>query len=193
VGDIIVSTTKDRKTTLAYLLAGTWKPTHVGVVVAKPDGELAVLEAVGGDEKCVKWDSLALRPGRPTDAMLWVRQPMTPLSALQSERLTQFAQRVVGKPYAMARVGLFTTPLRARGPVRTYFIGRPKDDRNKYFCVDVILDGFAAAGVLPPNKLRPGATFPRDLFTDRSTNPFLRKYPPLADGWTPPARWLPGD
>ncbi len=38
---------------------------------------------------------------------------------------------------------------------------------------------------------RPSATFPRDLFFDRSLNPYLNRHPPLGDGWDPPALWTP--
>jgi hypothetical protein len=45
-------------------------------------------------------------------------------------------------------------------------------------------------GLLAKETTRPSATYPEDMFFDRSNNIFLNRYFTLADGWHPPARWV---
>jgi hypothetical protein len=45
-------------------------------------------------------------------------------------------------------------------------------------------------GLLDPATTRPSATYPRDLFFDKSMNRFLSEHFTLADGWLPPAWWV---
>ena len=46
-----------------------------------------------------------------------------------------------------------------------------------------------AAGLLDPERTRPSATYPCDLFFGRSYNPFIDKHLDVNAGWHPPARW----
>src|SRR5207248_2542138 len=86
------------------------------------------------------------------------------------------------------------TPFRSRGPVRTYFMGKPKGgDRKSYFCSELVCEACVAAGLLDPQRTRPSATYPRDLFFGRSYNPFIDKHLDVNECWRPPARWLPAE
>ena len=189
-GDVLLSTTKNFQATLKYLFAGSWKPTHAGVVVRTRAGSLAVLEAGGARSHEVRLVPLEERPLRPSDAKLWIRRHDGPLTPEQSARLTEFAETVNGRRYDYRRQLLLATPLRTRGPIRTFFLGKPEGIVDKYFCSQVVVEALAYAGAIDPTLARPSATFPRDLFFDRSLNPFLNRHPTLAAGWAPPALWV---
>jgi hypothetical protein len=46
-----------------------------------------------------------------------------------------------------------------------------------------------AAGLLDPERTRPAAMYPRDIFMDRSPNLFLNRIMHFKECWHPPARW----
>ena len=102
-GDVIFSTTDNRLATARYALALTCRPTHVGIVVRMPGGELGVLEAGGGDSHLTRTTTVPERFARATDKAIWVRRPLTPLTAEQSAALSEFANAVEGRPYASRR------------------------------------------------------------------------------------------
>jgi hypothetical protein len=189
-GDVVFSTTDKRIATARYALALTWRPTHVGIVVRMPGGELGVLEAGGGDSHLTRTTALPDRFSRATDKAIWVRQPLTPLTAEQSASLSQFAETLEGRPYASLRQNLLGTVFRARGPIRTMFIGGPKGLRDDYICSEAVLESLVWSGVINAETARPSATFPRDMFFDRSPNPYIHAHPPLKCGWKPPALWV---
>ena len=81
------------------------------------------------------------------------------------------------------------TPLRYRGPLRTYVMGGPKGEHFSYFCSELVLETCVHVGLLPAATTRPSCTYPRDLFFDHSPNVFLNTYFTLAPDWLPPARW----
>ena len=68
-------------------------------------------------------------------------------------------------------------------------MGRPRFDRNSYFCSELVMEALVNAGLVDPRTTRPSATYPRDIFLDRSANPYLDKHLKLAPCWDPPARW----
>src|SRR5262249_32918889 len=120
---------------------------------------------------------------------VWVRRRRMPLTAEQSARLTAFAEAQAGKPFAVLRLMGQLTPFRSRGPVRTWFVGRPHGERRSYFCSELVLEACVAAGLLDPVTTRPAATYPRDLFFGRSLNLYLDRHLCLEPDWDPPARW----
>jgi hypothetical protein len=73
--------------------------------------------------------------------------------------------------------------------LRTYFVGKPRGDRGGYFCSELVLEACVAAGLLDPKRVRPAASYPRDLFFGRSFNPFIDRHLDVNEGWCPPARW----
>lgn len=188
-GDLILSTTRSVPATLRYLLALTWRPTHAGVVVRTPDGGFGVLEAGGGGEHTTRVTPLADRFAREADRAIWVRTLRAPLTPEQEAELTEFAGVVSGRPYATRRQVAQATPFRSRGPLRTFALGRPKGVRDSYICSEVVIEALVAVGVMDAGTARPVATYPRDMFFDRSPNLYLRRHPPVADRWEPPALW----
>ncbi|MCS7046883.1 MAG: hypothetical protein NZO58_11050, partial [Gemmataceae bacterium] len=99
------------------------------------------------------------------------------------------AMRCDGKWFALQRLGLQLTPFRARGPLRTAWMGKPNPNRISYFCSELVAEACVYAGLLDPETTRPSATYPRDLFLDRSINPYINRHLKLAPDWDPPARW----
>jgi hypothetical protein len=190
-GDIMLATDHSRFWAIAHNLALTGHPHHSGIVFALPDGQLGVLES--GPHDTLHVELLRLLPNLreyEEEGPVWIRQRAVPLTQDQSARLTAFALSASGKRFAVLRIVAQITPFRTRGPLRTRFVGWPHGDRCKYFCSEVVLEACVAAGLLAPETTRPSATFPRELFFDRSANPFLDKNFKLAPCWEPPARWL---
>lgn len=189
-GDVLLMSDTDCFWTFAYRLALTGAPGHAGIVVPLPDGRLGVLEAGYNETLWTRITPLAERlqeyPG-----MIWVRRVKLPLTPEQQERLMAFALAAADRPYATFRVALQTTPLRTRGPLRTFVFGRPRGPGRRYQCAEAVVEALVYAGVRDPRTARPSATYPQDLFYDRSWNPYLDRHPPLGDGWEPPALWTP--
>jgi hypothetical protein len=189
-GDLVFSTTESAFMRAAHHLAGAADPHHSGIVVARSDGRLAVLEA--GPHNTLHVELIDVLPhlqGYARDQRVWVRRRRVPLTPEQSARLTAFAEAQDGKRFAWGRLLVQLTPLRSRGPLRTRFVGRPHGERRSYFCSELVLEACVAAGLLDPAVVRPAATYPRDLFFDRSPNPYLDRTLKLGDCWEPPARW----
>ena len=68
--------------------------------------------------------------------------------------------------------------------------GGPHGERNSYFCCELLMEACVAAGLVDPVTTRPAATYPRDVFFDRSCNPHLNRHLNLSCDWHPPARWV---
>jgi hypothetical protein len=191
-GDIFLATDEGFGAKLGHRLAFTGPPQHSGIVFARPDGTLAILE--GGPHNTLRIQILEPVPHLQSYACIakvYIRERCTPLSCEESARLTCFAMAQCGKRFALARLGGQLTPLRSRGPVRTYFMGGPHGERRSYFCSELVMEACVAAGLLDPARIRPAATYPRDIFFGDSLNPFLHKHLDINAGWLPPARCLP--
>ena len=104
-------------------------------------------------------------------------------------RLTAFALAQDGKRFALHHLAIQLTPFRTRGPFRTYFVGKPCSDRRRWFCSELVSEACVAAGLLDPERTRPSATYPHDLFYGRSFNLFIDHHLDINECWFPPARW----
>ncbi len=70
-------------------------------------------------------------------------------------------------------------------------MGTLNGERDRYFCVELVMETCVHVGLLSAEKPhRPSATYPEDMFFDKSKNYYLNSHFTLADGWHPPARWL---
>jgi len=190
-GDIVLAADTSRFWKLMHNLAGTGDPTHSMIVFAFPDGSLGILEAGPHDTlKCRTLEALPHVLSYEMEGRVWLRRRAVPLTPEQSARLTEFALATDGRKFALARLAGQLTPLRMRGPVRTYFVGKPRGlSQNNYFCSELVTEACVYAGLLDPNVARPSATYPRDLFMDHSLNHYLNRHFKLAPCWDPPARW----
>jgi hypothetical protein len=175
---------------ITHAMALAFDPNGSAIVVARPDGQLAVLEAGPNDTMwCRRMDMLPQLQKYADIGQVWIRRRKVPLTPEQSRALTEFAEKADGKRFALVRLGGQLTPLRHRGPVRTYFIGKPKGHKASYFCSELVTETCVAAGLLCADRTRPSATYPRDLFFGRSYNPFIDRHLDINACWHPPARW----
>lgn len=187
-GDVILAGNPNFVWACCYHLARTGQPGHCAIVVALPCGGLGVLEAghkerpVIAVEPLVDW--LAHYKGA-----VWIRRRKAAIEPEQSARLTEFAMLNDRKPYAVVRLLAQLTPLKARGILRTNYLGKPKGIRRAYFCSEILLEALVYAGLLDAETVRPSATYPRELFFDRSPIPHIRRHPPLACDYEVPALW----
>jgi len=188
-GDIMLRLDNSIFWKVTHYMALAFDPNGSGIVFARPDGSLAVLEAGPNDEPWVEALDLLPHLKQYTVGKVWIRKRRVPLTPEQSERLTAFALSQDGKRFALGRLGGQLTPFRSRGPLRTWFVGKPRGDRPSWFCSELVSEAGVAAGLLDPARTRPAATYPRDLFFGRSFNLFLDRNLEINDGWRPPARW----
>jgi hypothetical protein len=189
-GDLFLAVTPDFIMRLGHRLAGAAAPHHSGIVYARPDGSLAVLEAGPFNTLEVSgWDvSYHLRAYEKKER-LWIRRRKIPLTPEQSSQLTAFCHGQVGKPFATLRILGQLTLFRSRGPIRTEYVGKPRGNRDRWFCAELVVEALVAACLLDGETARPSATYPRELFFDCSPNPWLNEHFNLAGGWYPPAQW----
>jgi hypothetical protein len=189
-GDILLMSDTNWFWTLLFRLARTGKPGHNGIVITMPDGRLGFYEAGFGDTLYSRVTPLDYRinmyPG-----FIWVRPRRVPLTPEEDRHLTEFAMDNDGQRYALLRFLLHGTTLSPRGPIRTAIFGRPVGMGNHYYCSQATVEALIHIGLIPERTARPAATFPQDLFYDRSRNRFINRHPPLADGWDPPQLWTP--
>jgi hypothetical protein len=190
-GDIMMYTDSNQFWNITHILALAFEPHGSGIVFARPDGSLAIAEAGANDTLSVHvLDLLPHLREYEAKGPVWIRKRRTPLTAEQSACLTDFAMRQEGKWFALIRLGGQLTLLRCRGPLRTYFVGKPQGDRSSYYCSELVTESLVAAGLVAAENARPAATYPHDLFFDRSLNIFLNRHFKLACDWEPPARWV---
>jgi hypothetical protein len=189
-GDIMLRLDRSVFWRVTHYLALAFDPNGSGIVFARPDGSLAVLEAGPSDTPWVSTPDLLPHLREYADAgRVWIRKRRVPLTPEESSRLTAFATGQDGKRFALIRLAAQLTPLRSRGPLRTWLVGKPRGDRRGYFCSELVLEACVAAGLLDPGRTRPAATYPRDLFFGRSFNPYIDRHLDVNAGWRPPARW----
>jgi hypothetical protein len=189
-GDIFLATDQARWARAGHWIAGGAGVHHSGIMFRRSDGRVGLIEAG-------PFNSVVVEVMGPVEHMsahvragdkVWVRRRRVPLTAEESARLTAFAERQEGKPFAVLRLLGQVTPLRSRGPLRTWFVGGPHGDRDRFFCSELVVELCVAAGLMDCATARPAATYPRDLFFGRSFNLYLDKHLCL-DDWCPPARW----
>ncbi len=190
-GDIFLCTDHVLIVQIGHKLAGGQSPHHSGLVIMRPDGSPASLESGPHNTIWVRVLDLVKNLGKYEEEgeSVWIRQRKTPLTAEQSKMLTHFAMAQDGKLFAWGRVLGQLTPFRSRGPLRTYWMGGPHGNRFSYFCSELVLESLLAAGLLDPNRTRPAATYPCDLFFGTSDNSFINQNLDINASWEPPARW----
>jgi hypothetical protein len=189
-GDIMLRLDHSVFWRVTHYMALAFDPNGSAIVFARPDGTPAVLEAGPNDCLWVKTlDLLSHLKEYADEGRVWIRRRKVPLTPEQSCKLTEFALAQDGKYFALHRLGIQLTPFRSRGPLRTYFLGKPHGNRRAYFCSELVCEACVAAGLLDPEHTRPSATYPCDLFFGRSYNLFINKHLDVNDHWYPPARW----
>jgi hypothetical protein len=191
-GDLAFAADTSPFWTLMHHLAGTSHPTHSMIVFAMPDGRPAILE--GGPHDTLKCRILEAAPhlaSYEAEGRVWVRRRKCPLTPMQSAKLTEFCLAANCRDFSLRRLAIQLTPLRARGPLKTPFMGKPHGlDRDAYYCSELMLEAMVYAGLADPATTRPSATYPRDVFFGDSKNPYLHRHlPEINKSWDAPARW----
>jgi hypothetical protein len=190
-GDIVLSTDTSRFWKIMHNIAGTGHPTHSMIVFAFPDGKLGILE--GGPHDTLKCRALEALPhmfSYEVQGRVWVRKRAVPLTPDESARLTEFALATNERRFGIGRLAEQLTIFRARGPIRTAFVGYPHGlERQSFYCSELVTEACVYAGLMDPETTRPSATYPRDLYLDRSINFYINRHLKLAPCWDPPARW----
>ncbi len=192
-GDLFFASDNNKVMVWGHWLAGAYCPHHSGIVVARCDGRLAVMEAGPFNTVVVEVVDVFqhLQSYVDNGDRVWIRRRKVPLTCEESARLTAWAELQDQKRFASLRMAAQLTPFRSRGPLRSYVVGKPHGNRCSFFCSELVTESLVAAGLFDPDQARPPATYPRDLFFDHSPNPYLNKHlcPHLAAFWEPPARW----
>jgi hypothetical protein len=189
-GDVLLFSDTTPFWSLLFHLAWTGRPGHDGIVVRMPDGRLGVFESGYNDTPWSRFTPLDYRINQYA-GYVWVRSRIEPLTPEQDRLLTDFAVMADGTRYAIGRYIGQLTPFRSRGPLRTRFLGKPVGPGHHYYCSQAAVEAFVYAGLIDAETARPGATFPQDLFYDRSRNLYIDRHPPLAGGWEAPRLWTP--
>ncbi|QEH34043.1 hypothetical protein OJF2_25760 [Aquisphaera giovannonii] len=193
-GDIFLATDQRLWFRWGHLIAGANGFHHSGLVFRRADGRLGLIEAGPFNKTNVEVMDPYQHMMNHVQAgdRVWIRRRKVPLTPEQSARLTDFATAQEGKPFALARWFGQLTPLRTRGPIKTWFVGEPIGDRPRWFCSELVTECCAYAGIMDRKTARPSATYPADFFYPTSFNLYLNKHLRLEDqGWAPPSRWLP--
>ncbi len=189
-GDVLLATDDNKFWWATHALAGAFEPHNSAIVVRRADGSMGILEAGPNDIPLVLISPMLPHLKEYADkGPVWIRKRKTPLTPEQCCALTEFAERQVGKKFALVRLAGQLTPFRSRGPLRTCITGGPHGDRCSYYCAELVLESCVYIGLCDPRTTRPCASYPHDLFYDHSFNPWIAHHLPLACGWEPPARW----
>src|SRR5207302_4838149 len=190
-GDIFLSTDQLRIAVIGHMLAGGQGVHHSGLIVLRPNGRPATLEAGPHHVRWVRVLDIEDNLGRYLEEgnSVWIRQRKTPLTAEQSRLLTDFAMNQDGKKFAWERIMIQVTPFRSRSHLRYTSMGGPHGERRRYFCSELALETLLAAGLVDPERTRPSATYPGDLFFGASENSFINENLDINASWEPTARW----
>lgn len=184
-GDLIFYDDRNLGWTLLFAYAGTGPPLHMGMVVRKNDGKLAVLEAGPDDTVWVKLLPLDKRLPQFNDdykGTIQIRRCKKELTAEQSKALTKFAEAQDGKCYAVARLLLQGTSLRSRGPVRELVLGKTVLDRDRWICSELSVAAGTVVKLFDPKVVYANVAYPRDLVDNERYD--------LSGSWHDATVWL---
>jgi hypothetical protein len=184
-GDLIFYDDHNPTWNALFQLAGTGPPLHMGIVVKRSDGSLAVLEAGPDDTVWVKLLPLFPRLHQfraDFKGEITIRRCKVHLDREKSAALTKFAEAQEGKRYAVLRLVAQGTWLRARGPLEPW-TAATRLDRDAWFCSELAVAAGSVAGLIDGKKVRANATYPRDLVDNRRHD--------LRATWEEAAEWRP--
>jgi hypothetical protein len=164
-GDLVFFDDMSEWWTFLYKIASTAPPFHVGIVVKKPDGTLAILES--GPDDTLHVYVLDLLPRLHTfKGILQVRRCRRALTPDESARLTAFAEKQKGKRYAVWRLLLQGTPFKTRGGPLRRACAHTRFDRHRWLCAEIAVTAAALVGLTDPKKVCGSNTYPLDIIDD---------------------------
>jgi hypothetical protein len=186
-GDLVFYDDKHVGWTLLFAYAGTGAPLHMGIVVKKNDGQLAILEAGPDDTVSVKMLDLHPRLIQFNKdfkgSTIHIRRCKKELTDEQSKALMKFAQAQDGKRYAVGRLLLQGTSLRTRGSVLEKVLGKTVLDRDSWICSELAVAAGTVVNLFDPKVVPSNVPYPRDLVNNERYD--------LSANWHDAALWLP--
>ena len=178
-GDLVFTSSTSPFFFLAYGVARTSHPWHVGIVSRDECGQLCLFESGGG-----VWRRVSLGPLEPRlfdylestlPRRIWVRRIKAPLTPAQISCLRAFSQAQDGKHFTrLVRIGMIGLPYRPLGPTRP--------DQDRWFCAELVCQSIRECELCCSGGVCPEKTTPRDLFFDKVD---------ISCGWWPPETWSP--
>jgi hypothetical protein len=185
-GDLVFFDDRKSFWDFLYWIGGTAAPFHAGIVVKRPDGHLAVLEAGPDDTLHVflldVHDRLnGFLKDFPT-GNLQIRQCKENLTPEQSRGLTDFAARNEGKPYAWLRLLMQGTFIRKRGSWREEY-ATTYLDRKRWLCCEIVVSAAHLVGLIDGRVVKAETTYPLDIVDDHMYD--------LSPNYTAPSYWVP--
>jgi hypothetical protein len=164
-GDLMLFDDHNKTITFLYELVGSGAPLHSAMIIERPDHTPAILEA-GPNFIPRVYILEPLRRMKAYPGTVMIRRPRQPLSAEQSEHLTEFAMAQEGKDYALARLFLQGTPFRCRVGLRKTWFAHTSMNRNRWTCSELTAAAGFAAGLLDRRRFPANAMYPRDFCYD---------------------------
>ncbi len=187
-GDLVFFDDRKVPWDFLYWIAGTAAPFHVGIVVKRPDGNMAILESGPDDTLYVHILDVTPRLHEflkdfPT-GNLQIRQCKACLTPEQSKALTDFAVRNDGKSYAWGRLLLQGTYFRRRGTWREDSWSTTRLARERWLCCEIVVSGAHLIGLIDGRVIKSETTYPLDIVNDKRFD--------LSANYCPAAFWGPG-
>jgi hypothetical protein len=186
-GDMIFFDDRHTAWTVLFAYAGTGPPLHMGMVFKKTDGSLAALEAGPDDTTRVTIFHLEKRLHQFQQhfpkGTITIRRCKKELPAELSKDLTKFAQAQDGKRYAVGRLLLQGTSLRARGPLGEMILGKTVLDRDSWICSELSVAAGTVAKLFDLKVVFSNVAYPRDLVDNARYD--------LRENWHDAAVWMP--
>src|SRR5580698_9613242 len=141
-GDLMFSADGSHFWLAMHRLAGTSHPTHSAIVFQRTDGRMAILEAGPHDTLRIRTlDAIPHLRSYEEEGRVWIRRRAVPLTPEESAKLTDFALKQDGKRFALFRLGQQLLIIRPRGPVKTYFVGKPGGpEQSSFYCAELVME-----------------------------------------------------
>jgi len=168
-GDLIFFDDHSDIWNVLFAWAGTGPPLHVGIVMKRYNGSLAILEAGPDDSIWVTIKPVASRLQQFNEQFqgtISIRRCKKELSPEQSKALTKFAEAQEGKQYAVMRLLLQGTPFRSRGRIREMFLADTHLDRWSWICSELVVAAGTVAELFP-KTVKANVTYPLDIVNNR--------------------------
>ena len=176
-GDIVLYDDFNKFYKVVFKLANTAAPSHVAMVIARPDGTPALLELTGPWMITARVAVIDIEPRlKNYPGVVLVRRIREPLTPEQSHALTQFAEREKGKGFALGRVVLQATPF---CPRRQELFATTHSTRLRWFCSEMVVAACTTAKLFDTKTCCANATYPRDLAFDETINLSALYHPPV--------------
>jgi hypothetical protein len=177
-GDILLFDSQSMIMKGLYFLAGTQLPDHAGIVVPRPDGRPALLEAGPMPNFHVRMEDVMGRL-RAYTGSIWIRRFSGTLTAQQAAKLKQFAIEQTGKRFAVGRFIMQGTPFQSRRLLRLF--AKTCLNRSSWLCSELVVAAAASINLLDPAVVPATTVYPLDILKNK---PFdLNRY------WSDAALW----